>query len=1188
MPSAHALQPNRRLAVRLASAALVLLALWLGLAHGLTAAPTAEQTRVFQQGLNGYTGVRDSWVSTLDWDTPKQYTVNYGQNTGLTLSRNDGENPLLRFDLSSIPANSAVLSATLSLYNTTQSSYSGTRHFARRMRLFAVLRDWDEGNQVESPINAAGKHGVTGDFAFSYFGGAGTNVPWSARGMAAGSDYRDTYESYADVVDPGWYSWDVTALVRSWVRGELPNFGLVLRDATGYADDHNDWRTFVSSQATSDSALRPKLTVVYNPDVPLANAGPDQQNLTWNGGPVTLDASASRDRPGGNNATLRYSWRIVQAAYGSAMTGTLPAPSGPTTSFRPNRAGEWDLELTVTNSVNQSATDRVHLRLLSIPAQHPRIYLNSARLTTLRARAVPSNARWSQLLDEANAPDGEMHAKALVSQITGQTSYCDQAISAALALAADPNDYSTRTGDIALVYDWCYGRLSSGQRQTLLNYFANWATALPKTNDSPGWGNYWPRWAYSYALAGLAAFGDTPQAAQWLDEFRYHRYRDTDLPLLNKIAAGGAWPEGMIYDWIANWPRVKTLDAWGTATGEDLFPSSAWYRNRLPYILLHRWPGTAEQWGSFFHPYLSTGDTERNRGSIANYERIMALILVAHFPYDLYAHQLQAYLSAAPFNNSQSFLYDEEFLWYNPDQPADPPGLLTQYAVGTGTAFMRSGWPSGAADTDTNVAYLTFQSGDHFTYHQHYDQNSFTLFKRADLLVDSGVYSGDGLSDHDINYYVRTIAHNTLVVYNPAEDFSSARPDAYSNDGGQRTMYPASRSPETIEYFTQYFTQYNTADVRRFESNQDYTYLLGDATRAYNGPAYNQAMDAGLPGNIAKVTRFQREFVYLRPTASGMPTGTVSGDHDYVVLYDRVGVTKPAFSGANTKLLFHTLNAPTVNGQATTVSPGEILHTGADQATVVSGPAKLFIKSLLPARRNMRVVGGRGVKSYWVFNRNYDWQWDASEPQPRPINDFEDVPYGEWRLELEPGDTALDHNFLTVLYPTISTTVSMPATAIVTGTGLSGVLIADPLVNRLTLFAAAANGTVPLGTLVYSYVPTTRTVNAVFDLVALARYNVTVSFANHVQTVTLAPNAAGAFQVSRQGVLRFILAPAGTPVAPACTSDAAAGETSAPQEGDDGSESSDPAAACTGFLPLLVSGGDTGGSASDVAAEPQP
>lgn len=109
-------------------------------------APATTQTRVFQQGLDGYAGVRDTWISAADWDSPPQHTVNYGQNKTLVLSRDGDDNPLLRFDLSSIPANSAVISATLSLYNTTQSSWSGTRDFARRVRLFRMLRDWDEGD----------------------------------------------------------------------------------------------------------------------------------------------------------------------------------------------------------------------------------------------------------------------------------------------------------------------------------------------------------------------------------------------------------------------------------------------------------------------------------------------------------------------------------------------------------------------------------------------------------------------------------------------------------------------------------------------------------------------------------------------------------------------------------------------------------------------------------------------------------------------------------------------------------------------------------------------------------------------------------------------------------------------------------------------------------------------------------
>ncbi len=774
------------------------------------AAPSVNQTFIFQQGLSGYAGARDSWVSRLDWDDPPQHLVNYGQNEDLILSRDGGENPLIRFDLTTIPTNSAVMSATLWLSNTTPGQCSQPGSMYRRVRASAVLRDWDEGNQTNAVVTATvGAHGATGDYAFLYYSG-GTNVLWNDRGMEAGTDYANAPESYADVVNEGWYGWEITDLVRAWVRGELPNYGLVLRDDSGYNDNNCDWRTFVSSQSPS-AASRPKLIVVYNPDVPYANAGLDQADLTWDGSAITLDGSASHDRPGGNDATLQYHWRIIQAAYGSILTGSLPGVSDVIT-FTPDVAGEWEFELTVTNDLSESASDQVHLRLLSLPAGHPRIYLTPEKLGALQARAVLTNTRWTQLVDYAdyNSDEYSMHADALVGAITGQAAYCNDAIATALTLT--DTFYSSSGGSVALVYDWCYAHLTSQQRTSLLDYFEAWANAS-HDNDSPGWGNYWPRFGYSYALMGLATYGDSPHAQEWLDEFRYNRYRDIDLPLLDRIAAGGAWPEGMIYDWIANPPRIQALEAWRTAAGEDLFQSSAWYQERLGYILLHRWPGLMEQWGDLFHPYVSTGDTERNRGSIANYERIMALILIERFPNDALARQLQAYLAAPPTDNSMGFMYHAEFLWFNPDQPAQTPTLLTHYAQGTGALFMRSAWPSGAADTDASATYLTFQSGDHFSYHQHFDQNSFTLFKRGDLAVDSGVYSGDGLSYHDQNYYVRTIAHNTLLVYNPLESFHAARPDAVSNDGGQRPVHPASRSPTSIDYFDEHAVHYDTGDM---------------------------------------------------------------------------------------------------------------------------------------------------------------------------------------------------------------------------------------------------------------------------------------------------------------------------------------------------------------------------------------
>ena len=1079
----------------------------------LTASHAVEQTLILQRGLAGYAGVTDTWISTNDWAPTPQDTVNYGQNDVLKVERNEGDNPLLRFDLSSIPTNSMVVSATLGLYNLTQSNPGGESH-PRRVNLYGVLVDWDEGNQTNSPIDASGKQGATGYNAFEYYTGEGTDVPWAERGMAAGLDYAEKYESYADVVDEGWYTWDVADLARSWIRGDQSNFGVVLRDATGYQDGNRDSREFVSSEKT-DTGLRPKLTIVYNPDVPFADAGPDQETLQWDGGAVTLDGSNSHDRPGGNDATLTYSWRIVQAAYGSGMSGIL---SGTTalTSFTPDKAGEWEIELTVTNELEETATDTVNLRLLSVPAGHPRIYLTPAKLAALRARALPSNPRWTQLEAEADEPGDEynMHAKALVCLITGTASYCNEAILLALDQIVNPYDSAEKAGGLAVIYDHCHAQLTPEQKNDFINYFNTWGDDIPKGEDVSGWGNYWPRYGYSYALMGLATYGDNPRAQEWMDEYRHRRYQDNDLLLLDHIADGGAWPEGMIYDWIANWHRVKAIAAWQTATGEDLFESTGWFRDRLGYLLLHRWPGVAEEWGNYFHPYLSTGDTERNRGSIANFGRIMALILVERFPDYPLSRQLQAYLSAPPANNSRGFLHSEEFLWFNPDQAVESPTLNTHYAAGTGTLFMRSGWPDGAADTVTSPTYATFQCGDHFTYHQHYDQNSFTLFKHGDLILDSGVYSGDGLSNHDINYYVRTIAHNTLVVYNPAEDFSSARPDATSNDGGQRSMYPASRSPHTMEYFQMYGVHYETGDILRFEDDDYYTYALGDATKAYNNPTYNQTMDTGLDGNVAKVSCFQREFVYLRPQRSG--------DREYVVVFDRVGVTQSGFSGGNTKLLFHTLNEPTVNGTPTPISPGETLFAGADLATAISGDAKVFIKTLLPETRNFRKVGDRGLKAFWVFDENYDWQWDPEESQPRPTNDFEDVPYGEWRLELEPGDTALEHNFLTVLHPARASDAAMPETVLVTATGMAGVHISDSSLNRVVLFSSASDGSPPAGSIIYTYQPTGQTMNVLFDLLPGARYTLGSTLSSGQRSVTLTPDDSGTQVVNNQGVLLFM------------------------------------------------------------------
>ena len=67
----------------------------------------------------------------------------------------------------------------------------------------------------------------------------------------------------------------------------------------------------------------------------------------------------------------------------------------------------------------------------------------------------------------------------------------------------------------------------------------NWINAS-KVEDYPGWVNYFSMHGYGYAQVGLALLDDHPAGLQCLNEFRYNRFRNVDLPCLEHLAEGAA------------------------------------------------------------------------------------------------------------------------------------------------------------------------------------------------------------------------------------------------------------------------------------------------------------------------------------------------------------------------------------------------------------------------------------------------------------------------------------------------------------------------------------------------------------------------------------------------------------------------------------------------------------------------
>ena len=154
--------------------------------------------------------------------------TNYGAVTTLWVGRQSERalnRSLFRFDLSSIPEDATVLSAGFRAYLV---GASGTPR-ELDVELMEIDTAWGE-----------------------------TTVTWSTP-----LDYTGMDNVLAVGTPAGYYSWDVTSLVRTWVSGGArSNYGLALWSAD---EDLLGWRGFAGREYTGVAPLPPQLEVTYLP-----------------------------------------------------------------------------------------------------------------------------------------------------------------------------------------------------------------------------------------------------------------------------------------------------------------------------------------------------------------------------------------------------------------------------------------------------------------------------------------------------------------------------------------------------------------------------------------------------------------------------------------------------------------------------------------------------------------------------------------------------------------------------------------------------------------------------------------------------------------------------------------------------------------------------------------------------------
>lgn len=153
-------------------------------------------------------------------------------------------------------------------------------------------------------------------------------------------------------------------------------------------------------------------------------------------------------------------------------------------------------------------------------------------------------------------------------------------------------------------------------------------------------------------------------------------------------------------------------------------------------------------------------------------------------------------------------------------------GYLNQY-------ILRNGWGDDAA------VVLMKGGGRTTANHDHANAGSFQIWYKGCLTGDTGVYSGYG-SVHRAYYHSASVAHNTLLVFNPAyhdkeqifgEDGRELNCDRFRYSGGQRRHGEPQRLEEWMS--DSYRTESSTVMQSDGGEHPSYAYLSSDITPAY-------------------------------------------------------------------------------------------------------------------------------------------------------------------------------------------------------------------------------------------------------------------------------------------------------------------------------------------------------------------
>lgn len=520
----------------------------------------------------------------------------------------------------------------------------------------------------------------------------------------------------------------------------------------------------------------------------------------------------------------------------------------------------------------------------------------------------------------------------------------------------------------ALVYDWCYPLLDEATKNQLINLMKQVSCLAeycilkntPKQYLSGHYGEYAPT---VFLAMGLAIYDEDTSVFDFAYQEQVQHFASSRNPWYEAgthhqgsqyihVRYGNEILQAFILDKIGYHPYSKNIAA---VTYRDLYANI---------------PQNKDMDG------MPEGDCHNNITMGNQYLEFMPI--AASLSKDGF---LQSY--AKLHLNKLEALCTRAFIYYNPFLSAksfDNLPLSRFFPSPSGIMITRTKWDLDKKGQASNAMVVLMNMKEYNAKnHTHLDIGHFGIYYKGHLALDAGIYQGKDPNNewgktNYVNYYARTIAHNSLLILDPNEPtpYEGSNIKAQSRDGGQFS-YKNRAWDSTQEMFSAgKSAQVMAVDIAKGNA-PDYSYLKGNMTAAYN-----------IPKNVAvypaKADTVCRSFVFLNLKQSSVPGA--------LIVLDKVVSTQPTFKKT---WLLHAQNEPTIHANTISFESTQDGRNGRLHNTVV-----------LPAPDNQQIetVGGPG-KEYWVDGKN--WGTVTQEDA------------GQWRVELSPKEAALSDNFLNLI-----------------------------------------------------------------------------------------------------------------------------------------------------------------------------